>query len=120
MTSERPDPGGYSAAEHEVVERRGVMVPMRDGVRLSVDLYAPATAAPVPVILTLWPYDNNAFRTRARWFAARGYAYAIADCRGRYDSEGEWDPFTPLHKTDGYDLVEWLAEQPWSSGKVGM
>jgi len=42
-----------------------------------------------------------------------------ADVRGRYQSEGDWDPFDPKHKTDGYDLVEWLARQPWSTGKVG-
>ena len=44
----------------------------------------------------------------------------MADSRGRFDSEGEWDPFDPKHKTDGYDLVEWLAKQPWCDGKVGM
>ncbi len=41
------------------------------------------------------------------------------DSRGRFESEGEWDPFSPIHKTDGYDLVEWIARQPWCSGKVG-
>jgi len=45
---------------------------------------------------------------------------AVADSRGRFDSEGEWDPFDAKHKTDGYDLVEWLAARPWCDGKVGM
>jgi putative CocE/NonD family hydrolase len=66
------------------------------------------------------PYDNSGGRENARWFARRGYAVAQADVRGRYDSEGEWDPWSPAHRTDGYDLVEWLAAQPWSNGRVGM
>src|SRR5262249_34188273 len=57
---------------------------------------------------------------RAKWFARRGYAVALADARGRYDSEGDWDPFDRRHKADGADLVEWLAKQPWCDGKVGM
>ena len=94
---------------------------MRDGVRLSVDIYAPAGAdGPVPAILTSTPYDNNGSRSGAEWFAARGYTVVAADVRGRYDSEGEWRPFNALHKTDGYDLVEWIAAQPWCTGRVGM
>jgi predicted acyl esterase len=57
---------------------------------------------------------------RARWFARRGYAVAVSDVRGRFDSEGDWDPFGARHKTEGYDLVEWVAKQPWCTGKVGM
>jgi putative CocE/NonD family hydrolase len=95
---------------------------MRDGIRLSVDVYRPAGAGRHPGILAITPYDNNGpgWRQRARWFARRGYAVAVADSRGRYDSEGDWDPFDARHKADGHDLVEWLAGQPWCSGKVGM
>ena len=118
--SQAPDPGTYSEASYEVEVTRGVLVPMRDGVLLSVDIYAPAGAEAVPGILTSTPYDNNGARTGAEWFAARGYAVVAADVRGRYDSGGEWDPFGPRHKTDGYDLVEWIAAQPWCTGKVGM
>ena len=54
----------------------------------------------------------------ARWFAARGYAVVVNDCRGRFGSEGRWrmlldDP------ADGADVMKWIAEQPWSTGKVG-
>jgi putative CocE/NonD family hydrolase len=95
---------------------------MRDGVRLSVDVYRPAAEGRHPGILALTPYSNNAgsLVQRARWFARRGYAVALADARGRFDSEGDWDPFGPRHKADGHDLVEWLAGQPWCDGKVGM
>jgi len=116
-----PDPGEYSQAEYEVDVTRGVLVPMRDGVRLSVDIYAPrGSAGPFPGILAHTPYDNNAQRETATWFAQRGYVVVSADARGRYDSEGEWDPFGALHRVDGYDLVEWVAAQPWCTGKVGM
>jgi putative CocE/NonD family hydrolase len=115
-----PNAGKYSEPKYELHERRGVMVPMRDAVRLSVDIYAPNAPGKLPAILSLTPYDNNGLQSDARWYAKRGYVVVAADARGRYDSEGTFDPFDPKHKTDGYDLVEWMAKQPWSNGKVGM
>ncbi len=118
--AQRPAAGNYSPARHQVVETRSVMVTMRDGVRVSVDLYRPDAPGPQAGILYITPYDNTGIKARARWFAQRGYAVVAADSRGRFDSEGDWDPFTANHKTDGYDLVEWIAKQSWSNGKVGM
>jgi uncharacterized protein len=88
-------------------------------------VYRPDAPGTFAVILQHTPYDNQRpvawyGPPRAKWFAERGYAFAISDFRGRYDSEGEFDIFDAKHKTDGYDLVEWLAKQPWSTGKVGM
>ncbi|HVC92145.1 MAG TPA: CocE/NonD family hydrolase [Pirellulales bacterium] len=119
--AEKPDPGRYSTEQFTVQESRGVTVTARDGVRLSVDWYRPRAEGKFPALLVQTPYNNNALglMNRARWFARRGYAVVLADCRGRFDSGGEWDPFNPLLKTDGYDLVEWLAGQPWCDGKVG-
>lgn len=93
---------------------------MRDGTRLSLDIFLPRTTDPVPAILTITPYDNNNMRSKGKWWAERGYAFVAADLRGRYDSEGEFDTFDARHKTDGYDIVEWIAEQGWCSGPVGM
>jgi uncharacterized protein len=118
-----PDPGKYSPEAHPTPhESRGHKAAMRDGVRLSVDVYRPPGDGPYPAILVHNPYNNNApgWTARARWFARRGYAVAVSDVRGRFDSEGDWDPFGAKHKTDGYDLVEWVARQPWCTGKVGM
>ena len=115
-----PAAGDYSAATFAVTETRGDLVAMRDGVRLSVDIYRPDAPGRSAGILSITPYDNNGPRERARWFAKRGYVVVLADSRGRFDSEGEWDPFTAHHKTDGYDLVEWMAKQDWSNGRVGM
>jgi putative CocE/NonD family hydrolase len=120
--AQNPAAGVYSPEQYEVRERHNVEVPMRDQVILHVDLYRPALDARVPVILCITPYGktNLDLPTPMRIFARRGYAVAVADSRGRYDSEGTWDPDDPKQKTDGYDLVEWLAAQPWSTGKVGM
>ncbi len=119
--AQAPDPGKYSAEQFEVKATRGHKAKMRDGVRLSVDVFQPKAEGKFPAILIITPYGNNpGYQTRGSWFAKRGYVVAVADSRGRYDSEGEWDPFDPKHKTDGYDLVEWLAAQPWCDGKVGM
>ncbi len=115
------------ALEEIAVIDQKVMVPMRDGVRLATDIYRPKTDEPVPIIFSRTPYNFNAWRdgemsTRAYRSALeavkRGYAYVVQNERGRYFSEGEWDILgTPL--TDGYDAFTWMAEQPWSNGKVG-
>jgi putative CocE/NonD family hydrolase len=123
--AQAPAPENYSAAQYDFTVRRGVMVTMRDGVRLAVDLYIPKTAAKAPAVLTMLPYGRYAWESgrinaKGPWFAQRGYVFVAADVRGRFDSEGVWDPFDSKHKSDGYDLVEWLAQQPWSNGKVGM
>jgi putative CocE/NonD family hydrolase len=121
-SAQPPDAGKYSAERFTVQASRGHKVRMRDNVRISVDVYRPTAEGRFPGILVLTPYDNNSagLRQRAHWFARRGYAVALADARGRYDSEGDWNPFDPKHKTDGHDLVEWLAKEPWCSGRVGM
>ncbi len=98
----------------------GIMVPMRDGVRLSTDVYLPNAPGPFPVILIRTPYNNNGedYVKDAVYFATRGYAVVVQDCRGRWDSEGEWYPF--VHEAeDGYDAQEWAGTQPWSNGRVG-
>jgi uncharacterized protein len=107
-------------ALHRIRTRLGVPVAMRDGVRLSTDVYVPDAPGPFPVILIRTPYSNNTenYVEAAVFFAQRGYAVAIQDVRGRYDSEGEWSPF--VHEAqDGYDAQEWCGTQPWSTGKVG-
>lgn len=119
--AQKPAAGEYSTEKHEVLSVRGVKFPMRDGVKLSADIYRPISEEKFPAILIMTPYSNNGPGTinRAKWFAKRGYAVVMTDIRGRFDSDGEFDPFTPLHKTDGYDTVEWIAKQPWCTGSVG-
>ena len=97
-------------------------VPMRDGVRLSTDSYRPEATGAFPTLLVRDIYSNgsNALRqSYARWALKRGYAFVFQSTRGRYDSEGKWDPYFQ-EINDGADTLSWIAEQPWSNGKIGM
>ena len=98
-----------------------VPVPMRDGIELSADIYLPRTRGELPTVLMRTPYDNNAAAVieQGRSYANRGYACVIQDCRGRWDSGGEYYPFHN-EGTDGYDTQEWIGSQEWSNGKIGM
>ena len=103
-----------------------VPVRMRDRVLLSADVYRPAAQGRFPVLLSRTYYGKSKqdlgdsdSRKFIEYFVDRRYAVVIQDCRGRYDSEGEFYP--EIHDAnDGYDTIEWCATQPWSNGKVGM
>jgi len=102
------------------VKKETVMIPMRDGVKLATDLYFPkGLDKKAPVVLIRTPYKKEIHVLDGKFYARRGYVAAVQDCRGRFDSEGEWEPMVN-EKFDGYDTIEWLASQPWSDGKVGM
>ncbi len=108
-------------AKYDIEQRLHVMAPMRDGVRLSTDIFIPRGKGPWPVILTRTPYGNSdpARLERLLWFTRRGFATAFQDCRGRYDSEGEWAPFR-TEREDGVDTVAWLALQDFCNGSIGV
>jgi putative CocE/NonD family hydrolase len=106
--------------EQAVSAEMGVKIPMRDGVNLAATMFKPKDMQkPLPVILHFTPYISSRFSERALYFARRGYVVAAVDVRGRGNSEGEFKPFVNEGR-DGYDVVEWLASQPWSNGKVAM
>lgn len=114
-----------SSPIHDVSWEREVPVPMRDGVRLATDLYFPARRGErqpgrFPVLLERTPYDKHGATlvASAKRFARHGYVVALQDVRGRFASEGDWYPFA-LEAPDGYDSVEWLGVQEWSTGRVG-
>ncbi|MBI1898908.1 MAG: CocE/NonD family hydrolase, partial [Acidobacteria bacterium] len=115
---EEPDPL-LSNPEHDVKVETSIGVPMRDGLKLATDIYRPVGADQAPVILVRTPYKKEMSELQARYYARRGYVVAIQDCRGRFSSPGVWEPFVNEAK-DGYDAIEWLAKQPWSTGKIGM
>jgi uncharacterized protein len=98
-----------------------VKVPMRDGVRLSADVYLPDGPGPFPTVLMRTPYDNNTepMIQKGRRLANNGYACVSQDCRGRYDSEGSYYPFVQ-EGVDGFDTQEWIGQQVWSNGRIGM
>ncbi|HEY5756909.1 MAG TPA: CocE/NonD family hydrolase [Steroidobacter sp.] len=109
-----------TTSEPSFVVEMNVPVAMRDGVRLSTDIYRPNDTQRHPVILARDPYSNGAkARAGALQWVERGYIYLQQDVRGRYDSEGSFYPYV-YEINDGYDAQQWAGSQPWSSGKVGM
>ena len=97
-----------------------VRVPMRDGVRLETNVFHPPGAGRYPVILLRTPYGKGRdFNPSYQSFVDHGYAVVIQDVRGRYGSEGVFEPLEQ-EGPDGYDTLDWIARQPWSDGKVGM
>ena len=110
---------------HEVHTESGVMVAMRDGVRLACDVYRPAKASvpldrAFPVLLQRTPYSKTRedLVLEALFFTSHGYVTVLQDCRARYESEGEFTKYTDEGE-DGYDTMAWLAQQSWHGGKVG-
>lgn len=107
-----------------VAERaQQVMVPMRDRIELATDIYLPEGQEPVGVILTRGPYDKNGPIMRVEVLAElaneRGYAFVAQDVRGKFRSEGRTLPW--VHEVnDGYDTIDWIAQQSWSQGRVAM
>lgn len=102
-----------------VKRETNVRVKMRDGVALATDLIMPAAEGRYPAILIRTPYGRGTEDIEGDFYAKRGYVVVSQDCRGRGDSDGEWDPF--VHEgDDGYDAIGWIAQQPWSDGNVGM
>lgn len=103
--------------------RREVLVPMRDGVALRTILRAPAGEGPWPALLTRHPYDvtrdEQGGTVDVDRLVAAGYLVALQDVRGRYGSEGVFDP-SAQEVDDGADAVAWLAAQPECTGAVGM
>lgn len=103
-----------------------------DGISLFVDIVRPDTKDPVPTILHSSPYNqlervpgeypllNYPQFAMAQEYVPRGYAFVVADVRGFSESEGCVEIWGKNEQQDQYDLVEWIAEQPWSNGKVGM
>jgi putative CocE/NonD family hydrolase len=106
----RPATTGYTVNRVEV--------PMRDGVQLVADHYAPATSSPAGTVLVRGPYGRGfPFSLLfARPYASRGYHVVLQSVRGTFGSAGVFEPMVN-EATDGADTVAWLVEQPWFTGR---
>jgi predicted acyl esterase len=126
-----------SERAHEVLVERDVKVRMPDGTALDGNVYRPASPGRFPVILGAHPYNKDLQSPPLRpvgftpmrgymesgdsaFFARRGYVHAVFNVRGTGQSGGFYQLGGPLEVQDICHLVGWLAEQGWSSGKVGM
>ena len=128
-------------------EKREVMIPMRDGVKLHTVILVPKGAKNAPILLTRTPYSATAQTSHAASahlgpilngydnvtdvIVEDGYIRVVQDIRGKYGSEGDYVMTRPLHgplnptpvdhSTDTYDTIEWLVKNlPESNGKVGI
>jgi len=131
--------GGYSQAIYDGWQRSSCYVTVRDGTRIAVDIFRPTQqgrihARPLPVIWEHRRYHRASQDENGRVSSQLdrgnhpmdkvvryGYVYAVAAVRGSGASFGtRVDPTPPVESLDAYDITEWLAAQPWCSGKVGM
>ncbi len=130
---------GFASATYDGHEMSSRYIEVRDGTRIAIDIFRPTKGGELateklPVLWMHTPYHRRFFQKglaaenypgKALKLARYGYVVAIADFRGLFASygrnagynRGEWQPWA---RWDAYDITEWLAEQPWSSGKVGM
>ena len=112
---------GYQRpATNGVVVDQDVTITMRDGIELSADVYRPDTDGRFPVIVQQTPYNKNGPVGGANdVFVQHGYVFVNVDVRGTGGSQGTWDSFGEAEQRDGYEIVQWAAQQPWSNGVVG-
>jgi len=104
----------------DIYGQKTIEIPMRDGIKLATDLYFPESEnGPFPVILMRTPYNKEMLKPYGTYFSRQGFVFVIQDVRGRFGSQGHWEPFIN-EREDGYDSIEWLAAQDWSTGKIGM
>ena len=123
-------------AEFSSSERHAAYVPLADGTQLAVTWYLPAggpVVARFPVLLWYMPGHRESIDPRTgairpgmdagelAYFTGRGYVVAVAEMRGSGASTGfRVIDRGPQIGKDGRELVDWIARQPWSTGKVGM
>jgi hypothetical protein len=108
------EPGQGASAELMFLVR----IPMRDGLHLAANIFLPRQrTAPVPALVELTPYSRDTATADGNRFAHAGFAYVVADCRGRGDSEGVFYGHEG-EISDSRDLIDWIAAQPWCDGQV--
>lgn len=114
-----------------MIDELGVSIRMDDDVDVSVRIYRPEGEGPFPTLFAASPYryDNDDVPPTMvffwhevgpiHWYVSRGYAYVHLDVRGTGRSDGEFGFFNRRERRDMHDVIEWIAQQPWSNGKVG-
>jgi uncharacterized protein len=136
----------FKALPVDIVLEKDIAVTLRDGVSIYVDVFRPAGAGKVPVIMAWSPYGKGQGSSPSAkgvfelvgldhgivsglhkfegpdpaYWCAQGYAICNPDMRGTINSDGDSVLWDRQEGRDGYDLIEWLGVQDWCNGKVGM
>jgi len=117
-----PDPGKLPPG---VRHTDLILIPTRDGTRIAASLWLPEKEARYPIILmrslNRRQYSNPRRLAIVGELLEAGYGFMSADIRGRFESDGVFDPADNAGHDgrDGYDMIEWIAKQPWSDGNIG-
>ena len=126
-----------SPRQYGVTKELDVRIPISDGITIDADIFRPSTGDRVPALLSVHPYNkrlqfdammptglnmaNGGIEAGdSKFFARRGYAHVVANNRGTGASGGCYTNYGPREVRDTYEVIEWLARQPWCDGKVGM
>lgn len=121
MTRNVPESTRRRSARQQsaAVRCEDTFVEMSDGTLLATDIFVPDEGTPCPALLVRCPYSRAAARAMVDPVAAarKSWAVVVQDCRGRFDSEGAFDPFHQ-EQQDGVDTIAWIAAQPWCDGRV--
>ncbi len=126
---------GYSSQEYQSLSTQSFYVPVSDGEKIAIDVYLPKEGPKndsFPVVFLYTPYQRSTIDPKtgevrdltkdgiAPFFTSFGYAVACADMRGTGASTGWLMDFMPRISQDGKEVVDWMAEQDWCDGHVGM
>ena len=118
--SPQPQVVRKSPALAEGEEMLGVQIRMRDGVMLAADVFLPAQGGRCPTVLVRTAYNRKSPNNRTyHSFLSHGYALVVEDVRGRNASQGHFG-LMKQEGPDGNDTINWIAEQPWSNGRIAM
>lgn len=104
---------------HKTKIMTGVKTKLKNGQTLVANIAMPDRPGKWPVILVRTCYGRALSMLQAEFFASRGYVFMAQDVRGRGDSEGEFDPLVN-EALDGRDTLDWITEQEWCDGNIGM
>lgn len=138
-SGEKAQPDSVELRLRQIYDKREVMIPMRDGVRLFTAIYEPKDRSRKhPILMMRTPYScepygdkfNRDLRSEINLYVKNNYILVYQDVRGRYKSEGEFVQVRPLNPeaktgkgideaTDTYDTIDWLLHNTYNNGNVG-
>jgi len=126
-----------SRRRYGIIEDRNVSIPVSDGIKIDTDIFRPESKGRFPAILGVHQYNKKLQSAPImpaginmatggieagdyNFYVRRGYAQIIANMRGTGRSGGEYLNYGPREVQDTCEIIEWIADQPWCDGNIGM